>query len=871
MTDPLLSLASLPSALSQLAQLESLVLTGQHNIASDGVDASILDGVTLPMLTELEFGRGSPATRALDLSGCRLRTSFPTYALRFLTALESLELGGCANISCFPPRSELSRLRNLRHLGLNGTSVTYLPPSVLFAYYPLLNVDLYDTPLSHTLDWSDHGLGSEMYGQKRGHFDWDRMAATLPLLTSLNISGNELEHPTSFDLKALRNLESFDVSRNPKLMSAVGSGDGEFSWWKVLSEHPGLKERVSFIGLADVGLGPVHVTLDQVSENRGVGTGALTCDQLLWIQRVLARPPSETEIVLDGRLRLDLSSNKAFESFFSWQDIDRTKMECACPRGGDCLYVDYALYYLLVALAPSLRSLKVGAIFQPYYGSPWQFPGFGDVEDGYCVRSNNADENDGVIKLSSKKVHQYEEVAECWRLCKEYNGGVGVTGCECGWGAQHSRGCYVHTSKLITHGNGWAYHYCSLVNGSTTVIGEGVSFDQLFEALSHRSPFMSVLLLQDGWNLAESSSEGPNKVTSQRRMPTHFPRSLKILRLSEYGFTGTLTDASISSLQNLEVLDLANNRLNGTILQRVVLKLTNLKCLNLGTNRMDGELPQGIGSLKSLTELVVHENHLHGSLPDSMQSLSKLEILSLATNALTGPIRVGSWPRLRTYLVQNNGLTGQIPENISSLQALESLDIENNEISGKIPPSIGTLSSLKLLDVQNNDLTGQIPENISSLQALESLDMSHNKISGTIPPSIGNLISLTLLSLGVNMLEGKIPSEIGRLKNLEALHLDSNDLSDNIPESMGDLSSLTFLAMHHNNLNGSVPDTLRKLTNLNALYLHANNLAGDLPDFTALANLRRLTFDENFRPFPDEIGSLCLNDRGTWAEFTPCV
>ena len=498
-------------------------------------------------------------------------------------------------------------------------------------------------------------------------------------------------------------------------------------------------------------------------------------------------------------------------------------MECACPRGGDCLYVDYALYYLLVALAPSLRSLKVGAIFQPYYGSPWQFPGFGDVEYGYCVRSNNADENDGVIKLSSKKVHQYEEVAECWRLCKEYNGGVGVTGCEGGWGAQHSRGCYVHTSKLITHGNAYAYHYCSLVNGSTTVIGEGVSFDQLFEALSHRSPFMSVLLLQDGWNLAESSSEGPNKVTSQRRMPTHFPRSLKILRLSEYGFTGTLTDASISSLQNLEVLDLANNRLNGTILQRVVLKLTNLKCLNLGTNRMDGELPQGIGSLKSLTELVVHENHLHGSLPDSMQSLSKLEILSLATHALTGPIRVGSWPRLRTYLVQNNGLTGQIPENISSLQALE------------------------------------------------SLDMSHNKISGTIPPSIGNLISLTLLSLDVNMLEGKIPSEIGRLKNLEALHLDSNDLSDNIPESMGDLSSLTLLAMHHNNLNGSVPDTLRKLTNLNALYLHANNLAGDLPDFTALANLRRLTFDENFRPFPDEIGSLCLNDRGTWAEFTPCV
>ena len=49
-------------------------MTGLHIIASDGVEATILDGVALPMLTELEFGVGSPATRALDLSGCRLRT-----------------------------------------------------------------------------------------------------------------------------------------------------------------------------------------------------------------------------------------------------------------------------------------------------------------------------------------------------------------------------------------------------------------------------------------------------------------------------------------------------------------------------------------------------------------------------------------------------------------------------------------------------------------------------------------------------------------------------------------------------------------------------------------------------------------------------
>ena len=871
------SLSSLPAALSQLSQLESLVLTGQHRIASDGVEATILDGVALPMLTELEFGVGSPATRALDLSGCRLRTHFPKYALRFLTALESLELGGCANISCFPPRSEFSRLQNLRHLGLNDTSVTYLPPSVLFAH-PLLNVDLYNTPLSRALDWSDHRLGSGMYGQKVGRFDWDRMAATLPLLTSLNISGNGLVDPSSLDLEALRNLESFDVSRNPKLMSEIGS-DGGFSWWKVLSEHPRMKERVGFIGLADVGLGPVHVQLELVRNDESLMKfGALTCKQLHWIQRVVAMPQSGTEIVVDGRLRLDLSSNKAFNSFTMWKNADRTRMECACALGDACMYVDYALYYLVVSLAPTFRSFEFDFIFQP---SGWHniFPGFfGDLQYGHCLgnksvgnktthackcRSNHRCTSDGyhtdwcyiddmysctdavqgrggpwsimacdekyeklsvgTVRLSSNRVFVYEDVVKCWRLCKEYNGGVGVTGCEANW----KGGCYVHTSMLITHGSGHNGHFCSIVNGTTTTATKGVSLAHFVEALSHRSPLMSSLKLIGSYRynkgLWRNINVHANKVQSPQ-LPAHFPRSLKNLYLGGFGMRGTLTDDSISSLQNLEVLDFSSNNLNVGIFQGII-KLTNLKSLRLGTNRisMDGKLPPGIGNLKNLTELTVHENSLHGSLPGSLLSLSKLETLDLATNNLTGPIHVGSWARLKYYRVDGNKLSGQIPENISSLQALETLMIDGNKLSGQIPESLGDLSSLVVLT------------------------MGSNKINGAIPSSIGNLKSLETLKLQENELEGEIPSEIGSLLRL-------NELS-----------------LYGNNLNGFVPATLSKLTNLKVLKLHGNNLVGVLPDFTALANLEYLSLGENFRPFPGEIGSLCLKDRGTWAQFTPCV
>ena len=88
-------------------------------------------------------------------------------------------------------------------------------------------------------------------------------------------------------------------------------------------------------------------------------------------------------------------------------------------------------------------------------------PGFGETENGFCVKSNGEDENIGVIKLSSENVETNAKVDKCWSLCKNYNGGIGVTGCEAIWN-QQNRGCYVHTSPNITHGNGKTNHFCAL-------------------------------------------------------------------------------------------------------------------------------------------------------------------------------------------------------------------------------------------------------------------------------------------------------------------------------------------------------------------------------------------------------------------------
>ena len=83
---------------------------------------------------------------------------------------------------------------------------------------------------------------------------------TLPMLESLNISGNQLtqKHFQHLELYKLEHLGCFDVSHNPELMSQQSSS---FTLWKILSSHQTLGPNASFIGLANIGLRPEHVKL----------------------------------------------------------------------------------------------------------------------------------------------------------------------------------------------------------------------------------------------------------------------------------------------------------------------------------------------------------------------------------------------------------------------------------------------------------------------------------------------------------------------------------------------------------------------------------------------------------------------------------
>jgi hypothetical protein len=92
----------------------------------------------------------------------------------------------------------------------------------------------------------------------------------------------------------------------------------------------------------------------------------------------------------------------------------------------------------------------------------------GTSQKGYCVKANNRDENSGVIKLYGGNVRSNRQKRRCVRKCLAHSGGgATVTGCEAIWN-QRNRGCYVHTSRAITHGNKVNRHTCWLVKQSSS-------------------------------------------------------------------------------------------------------------------------------------------------------------------------------------------------------------------------------------------------------------------------------------------------------------------------------------------------------------------------------------------------------------------
>ena len=222
--------------------------------------------------------------------------------------------------------------------------------------------------------------------------------------------------------------------------------------------------------------------------------------------------------------------------------------------------------------------------------------------------------------------------------------------------------------------------------------------------------------------------------------------------------------------------------------------------------------------------------------------------LVLYENQLRGhiPPELGNLSNLTVLNLYSNQLSGTIPSDLGNLSDLEVLALSANQLNGSIPPEIGSLSDLQVLALWENKLRGSIPPGLSKLSSLEVLDLSSNQLSGSIPSELSELSGLEWLALSANRLHGSIPPELGNLNNLEWLDLSSNQLSGTIPSELGHLARLTGLHLYDNGLNGTIPPELGHLIKLKELSIWGNWLTTSIPsELGNLINLELLYLSDN--------------------------
>jgi Leucine-rich repeat (LRR) protein len=86
--------------------------------------------------------------------------------------------------------------------------------------------------------------------------------------------------------------------------------------------------------------------------------------------------------------------------------------------------------------------------------------------------------------------------------------------------------------------------------------------------------------------------------------------------------------------------------------------------------------------------------------------------------------------------------------------------LAGNNLFGKLPPEIGSLSRLAMLDLENNRIAGPIPSELGKIVGLENLALQSNILTGTIPSELGHIQRLGQLMVQFNELTGTMPAKI---------------------------------------------------------------------------------------------------------------
>lgn len=232
-----------------------------------------------------------------------------------------------------------------------------------------------------------------------------------------------------------------------------------------------------------------------------------------------------------------------------------------------------------------------------------------------------------------------------------------------------------------------------------------------------------------------------------------------------------------------------------------------------------------------LVKIQLPNNNLCGSFPNGVTELRLLRGLDLSNNALTGKYLNVCLKKISAfkYLL----FQGSLPPAIGKLQQLQIINVENNELSGPVPTEITTLENLRCkidsfcafftyrgfcadLIISSNQFSGPIPADIGNLKLMKVFQVSYNQLTGPLPQSMEAMKELRLFQVlklfstcqhqyinycvqaSHNKLEGPLLPQLFSLPELQAFGVNNNKFKGPIPEEVGNCASLLGLNLSSN-------------------------------------------------------------------------
>ncbi|GLU18824.1 hypothetical protein SLE2022_351010 [Rubroshorea leprosula] len=339
--------------------------------------------------------------------------------------------------------------------------------------------------------------------------------------------------------------------------------------------------------------------------------------------------------------------------------------------------------------------------------------------------------------------------------------------------------------------------------------------------------------------------------------------NLQILDMSNNHISGKLP-RWMGNISNLEGLSLAKNHFEGPFPVEFC-GLHNLVFLDLSDNYLSSSIPECFNSIP-IGHVHLSNNRLTGPLTKAFSNCSFLETLYLTRNNLIGIILgwIGSLPSLSILLLKANRFEGEISIQLCQLNKLKMMDLSQNNLSGSIPSCLSNFTfealvysnkisywrngGLEMIFSLVEMLRKKLAENEFDLiveygyEVIEMefwVEFTTKSMSYVYNGSI--LRYMSGIDLSCNRLTGRIPSEIGYLNEIHALNMSHNKLTGPIPTTFSNLKQIESLDLSYNNLNGRIPPQLTELNTLAVFSVAYNNLSGPTPDQKAQFG----TFDES--------------------------